>query len=543
MEYHEQTKTLVFGPNEAIPPELANKDRTVPATFMNAIRLTACGFQMPKGLINYDFPCPPGQEPLYGQRAVTQFMLLNPRSFVLSDTRTGKSRPGAWAGDYLMSRVKTRIRALIVSDILALERTWAPEITRTLLGRRRFAILKGTVPERIRKLEEDVDFYLLNPEGLRIGYSRSQPKGLFAALMARPDIKIVIFDEATTYRNSRTIVSKAAQAISRKCAFSWALTGTPSPNGPLDVYGIKRLIHPDEQMSFVRWRDMVTWQRGPFLRIPKQDAPDHVAKLLSPAIRIPRDKVFEETELRMPEPIIAPLSDQQIELMRELKNDLVVMLAKGEVSAVNQAALRLKLIQIATGAVYDSEQQVHLIDARPRLELFDRIINQGDGKTIVFAPFISVVRMLAERYPERGLYMSSVLTRNCKVELLKAFQTSDKQFLFSHPGPVARGLDLTCADRIIWYAPIDRTEFFLQGGQRINGPEQTEIRHIIRIAGSEIESEIYRRLERNENLQGVILKLKELNLDGCRANTPILPTDHRRYGSVPERVDRTNCEP
>ncbi|MCI0562696.1 MAG: hypothetical protein MN733_29805, partial [Nitrososphaera sp.] len=80
------------------------------------------------------------------------------------------------------------------------------------------------------------------------------------------------------------------------------------------------------------------------------------------------------------------------------------------------------------------------------------------------------------------------------------------------PGPIARGLDLTTASTIIWYAPIDRTEQYIQANQRINGPAQKNVRRIYRMSGSSIEDEIYARLENNEALQGAILKLKELKL-------------------------------
>jgi hypothetical protein len=66
------------------------------------------------------------------------------------------------------------------------------------------------------------------------------------------------------------------------------------------------------------------------------------------------------------------------------------------------------------------------------------------------------------------------------------------------------------ANTILWYAPIDRTEYFIQANERINGVNQTKPRYVVRMSGCTIEREIYERLESNQALQGVILKLKEM---------------------------------
>ncbi len=92
------------------------------------------------------------------------------------------------------------------------------------------------------------------------------------------------------------------------------------------------------------------------------------------------------------------------------------------------------------------------------------------------------------------------------------FIQGSRKVLVSHPAPISRGLDLTCASTIVWYAPVDRTEYYLQANQRINGPRQKDIRRIIRLSGSPVEDAIYDKLERNEHMQGCILKLKEMRL-------------------------------
>jgi SNF2 family DNA or RNA helicase len=68
-------------------------------------------------------------------------------------------------------------------------------------------------------------------------------------------------------------------------------------------------------------------------------------------------------------------------------------------------------------------------------------------------------------------------------------------------------LTLTAASTVIWYGTTDKTEIYLQANKRIDRPGQTKNTTIIQLASTDVEREIYRRLERNESLQGVILKL------------------------------------
>jgi len=72
---------------------------------------------------------------------------------------------------------------------------------------------------------------------------------------------------------------------------------------------------------------------------------------------------------------------------------------------------------------------------------------------------------------------------------------------------MAHGLTLTAASCIIWFAPTDRTELYLQANKRIDRPGQTKTNIVIQLAATKIEREIFRRLEANESMQGLVLQL------------------------------------
>jgi SNF2-related domain/Helicase conserved C-terminal domain len=497
----------------------------VKATYPNLLKLNEADLDVPDPMATYEWPCQPGTEPFPTQKLVSSFMVLNPRSFIVSALRTGKTRSALWAVDWLMSRSATKIRCLVLSDIAALDKTWATEIFTHFLGRRSYEMLYGSAAAREQALARDADFYLLNHDALRIGQPRrivttgndGRPRaehvpatGLYKALLAKK-FDVVIFDEAATYREHTTRMSAAARDISAHAAYVWLMTGTPTPNGPLDAYGLKKLCHPHHRLSYTTWRDTVTEPDGPFRRRPRPNAVEEVDALLHPSIRISQEQCFEPTSLKTID-LQVPLSEEQKELIRELKRELTLMLESGaEITAVNEAALRAKLIQISCGAVYDAEHNAHLVDAYPRLDKFKELCRRIPGKIIVFAPLTSILAMLWRELGDTASLIDNTMSRSRKLETLRNWQHDpSKKVILSHPGPVARGVDLSEANVVLWYAPTDRTEYYVQANERINGINQRLPRYIIKMYSSPIERDIYARLEENIHMQGLILKLKEL---------------------------------
>lgn len=531
MLYHAETRTIIYDGDEAalIPDDLIWVRRgrliLVKATYHALLRLTELGLDVPDPMAQYDWPIRPGDDCWGTQKEVSCFMVLNPRSFVFSDMRTGKTRAALWATDWLMSHMKERVRTLIVSDLNALEDTWAHEITTNLLGKRTYAMLHGTAEKREKELNRDVDYYLLNHDGLRVGYAwpprpgektdtrLARCRSLANGILRRTDIKLVVFDEAATYRDRTTTTWHAASdLLSKRAAYAWALTGTPTPNGPLDAFGLKKLIHPTYPGNWAYWKDHVTYPLSHFRRESRDDAATKVDKLLTPAIRVSQDQCFTSTPLSI-ETVDVELSEEQKARMRELKRELMLTMEEGEeISAVNQAALRSKLLQIACGVIYDDTHNSHVIDARHRFEAYRNEVAKAPGKVITFVPFINTQAMLFSKLNGGTMQIQSGLTPKAKCDTLQEFLKSDKKELLSHPGPIARGVDLSSASTIIWYAPIDRTEHYIQANERINGVNQKYSRKIIRLSSCPIERDIYDKLEKNASMMGIILKLKEMQI-------------------------------
>lgn len=527
MWYSPECNALVYRPAQPLDiaricpdaRELGQGLVAVPASLVNLQRLRAANFTIvpPLDVSGYDWPSR-GVKPWNAQRCMANFMAANPRSFVLSEMRTGKTLSSIWAADYVMRQHAAwgeRLRALIVAPLSTLYRTWEQAIFEHFMGRRSCVVLHGDARKRERLLEEDVDFYIINHDGLGVGYSERYKqgfaKGFCGALLRRDEIKIAIVDECSVYRDPGTRRHRVARAVLSPKPYLWMMSGTPTPQGPVDAYGQAKLLNNAYGEAQTHFRQRVMFQVAPFKWVPRQGAHVEAHRLLSPSIRFTQEDCFDVKDVAVV-PREAPLTDEQRKVYKQLKDHLRLSLDNGkQVNVANEAVLRMKLIQVVSGALYDDAHDTARLDAKPRLDVLKEIIEEAPKKVIVFAPLTNVIELLYSELRGYGcVVVNGEVSATERSKRLTAFQTDDSvSVLVAHPGPIARGLDLTAAATVVWYAPTDKTEDYIQANQRINGAHQTHLRTVVQITSTPIEVEIFRRLEANETLQGVILKLAE----------------------------------
>ena len=472
-------------------------------------------------MIDYDWPSNKTTipRPTFAQRAMSNFLLLHPRSFNLSEMRTGKTNGALWAADYIMRKAENKgetCKCLIVCQLSTTVRTWRDAVDEHLIGRRTCTVLTGPAERRLRHLGDNCDFYIVNYEGLAVGAgtrkSALELGGFSKAISERDDIQIVVIDESSAYRHPKTIRSRVARLMFPEKKYLWLLTGTPTPTAPTDAYGQAKILNNARGESYTSFKNRTMMQVSRFTWRPKREAARIVAELLQPAIRFKQSDCFDAPQcVTMKRD--CEMSAEQARLWREMKRQLTLTLRDKDISAVNEAALRLKLLQIVTGAVYDDEHGAHYVDASPRFSVLQEIIEEAPKKIIVFAPFTSVldaITLYLTRLKQSHVLVDGRVTGNARDERLREFMAEDgPRILVAHPGPVARGLDLTSAATVVWFGPTDHNEDYMQACERINGPRQKNMMTIVEIAATGLEREIYTRLRVGRTLQGSILKLLE----------------------------------
>ena len=462
----------------------------------------------------YHWPIKAPFKPYDHQRHTAAFMTLHPRSFNLNDIGTGKTLATLWAADYLMS-IGAIGRALILSPLSTLYRVWQNEIFTHFLGARSGVVLHGDRDKRLKRLSEDADFYILNHDGLGVGSSRTSRGlvlgGLAAILKARKDIDCVIVDEGTAYKDGATRRYRILRQALGEKPYIWWLTGTPTPGLPTEAWSQARMVRQDYTESLASFRERTMYKITNFKYKPRDEAPKITANVLQPAIRYRRDECIDLPPLVVENRDVA-LTPVQEKAYKELKQKASVALASGSISAVNEAALRLKLIQVCLGALYDENHDIHRVDCAPRLNEMKDVIEQvpTDEKILIFAPLTSVVNLIYDELKDAYTMekINGQVSTPKRSEVFRAFQQeANPRIIVADPRTMAHGLTLTAATTIIWYGPTDMPEVYTQANGRINRPGQTKSMLVVRLAATTLEREIFKRLDNCQTMQGVILQL------------------------------------
>lgn len=498
----------------------------VPESLYAIQMLRWLGYTVPPPMRTYTYPRGPAiKVPFRAQIITANFMVANPRSFVLNEMRTGKTLAALWASDYVMDQYpKGDCRTLIVAPLSILQRVWGDAIFNNFLGKRSYVILHGDAKKREQLLAQPHDYYVINADGLKVGFKKGNRRqlileGLAQALATRDDIRIGIVDEFSLFKNARSNRSQAARAILQSLDYLWLLSGTPTPNGPLDAYGPAKIMNDANGESFRSYEARTMYQLSMYKSVPRKGSHETALAMLQPAVRFKMVDCQDVPPILPPQLIDVEMTGEQKKAYREMKHEAVLMVENGTISAVNEAALRSKLIQIACGAVYENRpegRKVHQLDARPRLAAVEELVEWDGGKVIVLAPLTGVLHLLydhftsikvdgAQRY-QCGLINGAVKPKE-RNEILRAFSEGELDILFADPGTLSHGLDLSVSKLLVWYCLPDKTEQYLQANERIRGPKQTQPTQVVQLAATSTEREIFRRLEANESLQGVMLSL------------------------------------
>lgn len=460
------------------------------------------GFDAPDPMKVY-YQWPGRYKPFDAQKETANFLAMHSRAFCLNSMGLGKTLTALWAFDYLKAS-KMVNRMLVVCPLSTMERTWADETFRSFPGLK-VNVLYGSAERRRSLLDDEADLYIINVDGLRT---------IKAELAKRTDIDLVVLDESAMYRNAGTDRWKIANEIvnkqtPRRC---WGLTGAPTPNDPTDAWAQCRLIVPSNvnvPKYFSRFRDMTMRQVSQFKWLPRDNALDIVKDAMQPSIRYALDDVVD-----LPEQMFSTrdveMTPEQKKAYKEMLSRLATEYAGGQISAVNEAVKAGKLVQIACGTAYGTEGNVE-IPATPRVEVAREIIEESEGKVLVFVPYTAVLTRLADDLGStwQTAVVHGETSKTERDSIFSRFQDRDDplRVIVANPGTMSHGLTLTAATTIIWFAPIHSNDIYEQACARVRRPGQTRTTAIIHIAACEMERRIYERLKNKQKTQGLLLEM------------------------------------
>ena len=298
-----------------------------------------------------------------------------------------------------------------------------------------------------------------------------------------------------------------------------AMTGTPNGNSITDVWHQVKILDDGKRLghSFFAFRNAVCtpFQKGPNANalewVDKDGAEDAVFGMLSDivvrhkfedCVDIPEQHQYTVSYQMPPQQQKAydEMRDHAIAEVYGSVDALTIATLKGvkpkaltHVTAINAAAVATKLMQIASGAVYQGEGKYHLIDDA-RYEL---ILDLAEARkhALVFFFWNHQKDLLAKVAEKRGMTFAIIdgtVPEQERSDIVTRYQRGAYDVLFAHPKSAAHGLTLTKGTATIWASPTYDLEIFKQGSRRQYRMGQTmKTENIVVVAEDTIDEKAY----------------------------------------------------
>jgi SNF2 family DNA or RNA helicase len=498
---HQMLVVPLDGQTETMFPDanwLDERNLLVPHGIRETIMLRHLGYETPNPMLAYyDF----GEStPFHVQKRSLDMMTTTARSYNLNEMGTGKTRCALWAHDYLHGNGLCG-KMLVVATLSTLRFVWQAEAFATL-PHRKVAVLHGTKKQRLERLNDDADIYVINHDGLRTIQSE---------LSQRTDIDVLCLDEVAVYRNNSDR-SKDMRKFGARFKIVWGLTGRPMPNEPTDVWGISKVVTPNTSPKYFRQaQELMMTKLSQFKWIARPEAIERAMAMLQPNVRFALDEVVELPEV-ISRTIDVPLTPMQSGIYGKLAKEFKAEVANQQVTAVNAAVAMGKLLQVSGGWVYAQRVAYPVYkpeEPMPRHQTLIDLINENERKVIVYAPFRHTIdglsRVLDTAAIDYAVVHGGITGRS---EIFNLFQNTTKyKVLLAHPECVAHGLTLTAADQIIWYQPITSLEIYEQANARITRVGQHHKQKILHLQSTPVEKRIYGLLRSKQKVQNMLLEM------------------------------------
>jgi SNF2 family DNA or RNA helicase len=262
------------------------------------------------------------------------------------------------------------------------------------------------------------------------------------------------------------------------------------PRSPTDVWSQCQIVTPTTVPKFFsHFRDRVLTRINQFKYAPKPNAVETAYSVMQPAVRFTMDDVQELPEL-VTQTRDIPMGATQSKIYKALAGACHAALGKQEITAANAGAVMMKLLQVATGWVYDKEKAVVELDGHDRIHALDGIsaalTKEGIDHAVVSG-------------------QTSVTLRS---QIFNDFQNSSKyKVLLAHPQCLAHGITLTSASVIVWVAPVTSLEIYEQANARIRRVGQRHKQLILHLQSTPVERKIYKLLQNNQQVQDAFLAM------------------------------------
>lgn len=348
--------------------------------------------------------------------------------------------------------------------------------------------------------------------------------------------QMIIVDELSLFKSATSKRFEYLQELSERLEYFVGLTGTPAPNSLLDVWSQLVIINPNIKYelgrTFFQYRNhffapdvvnprtgvVFSWKLNPGAEeaIYQKIEPHVISMRGAGLVDIP-DVTYTNEYVYMDKKSKKVYDYFDKEIRKELSGldqgeQLNVQTGANEVTIANSAILKSKLLQLATGAMYDADSTVserkYTVFHDAKIEKLKELINVANSPVLVFYNFVSDLERIRKAIP--GIAVLDTKDKNANA-LIKKWNEGRIPVLLANPASTGHGLNLQDGGHIIvWFSQTWRNEVYRQANKRLHRSGQKHPVQIIHIVTKDTaDEEVVPRIdEKEEQQQGLLSALQ-----------------------------------
>ena len=400
------------------------------------------------------------------QKAAIQWVLDKPCCTLFMDMGLGKSSITLTAIRRLIDDCEIG-SALVVAPKKVAETTWTEEAGKwDHLRGLRVAKVTGTEKQRNMALAEKADVYVIGGDSF---------VWLVGKYGGRLPFDMLVIDELTSFKSPKSNRFKAMRAARPTVGRVVGLTGTPAPNGLMDLWAQMYCIDMGERLgrSVTKYRETYfsthKWNNVIVRCDIKKGCEDIIRGKISDICLSMRAKDYLQLPAMIVHEAKVTLPPRVMEAYNRFEREKVLEFEErhtdesASILANSAAGLMNKLSQFANGAVYDEAGDAHEIHGE-KLDRLAEIVEAANGNhVLVFYQFRhDAARIL------RRLKGHTVKPYEGEREL-REWNGGKIDVLLAHPMSTAFGLNMQRGGHyIVWFGTGWNLELYQQANARLH---------------------------------------------------------------------------
>lgn len=388
-------------------------------------------------------------------------------------------------------------KTLVIAPLRVANTVWAQEAKRwDHLKHLRVSVCTGTERQRLAAMQVSAEVYVINRENIPWLVKTCGKKWPFDA---------VVIDESSSFKSSSSKRYRALKAVVPYTNYMIELTGTPSPNGLLDLWSQMYLIDFGERLGRTKTGFEQRFFESDYMGYkltPRAGSDEKIHALLADVTMSMDGNDYMELPGRVDLYEMLQLPPKTLANYKEFESELLATLPDGqEIEAMSAGVLANKLLQYCSGAVYTDEHknwsELHTV----KLDALEELIEANEGENILVAyNYKTDLERLKKRFPQAVQLDHDPAT-------VTRWNNGEIPLFLAHPASCGHGLNLQGGGSIIvWFGLNWSLELYQQFNARLHRQGQTKpVRVIHLVIEDAIDERVIKILGEKDATQAKLL--------------------------------------